>query len=37
MVPIQRCLELDPSRDGPISRSQHRLPLSLLAPSTDWG
>uniref|UniRef100_A0A8C0AUG0 SLC9A3 regulator 2 n=1 Tax=Buteo japonicus TaxID=224669 RepID=A0A8C0AUG0_9AVES len=30
MVPIQRCLELDPSRDGPISCSQHRLPLSLL-------
>lgn len=32
MVPIQHCLELDPSRDGPISGSQQWFLLSLLAP-----
>lgn len=37
MVPIQRCLELDPSRDGPISCSQHWFPLSLVATGTDQG
>lgn len=37
MVPIQRCLELDPCRDGPILCPRRWLPLSLPAPSTDWG